>query len=69
MMSDLPQRESALSIHRAFVIYLQAEADGAHGGLAGRVEHSASGQVKRFHSLDELLAFIDQTLTQVPHSS
>jgi len=69
MMSNLPQHDSALSIHRAFVIYLQAEADGGHGCLAGRVEHAASGQVRRFHSLDELLAFIDQMMTQVPHSS
>jgi hypothetical protein len=31
----------------------------------GRVEHIVSGQVARFHSLEELLAFIRRVLTGV----
>jgi hypothetical protein len=32
----------------------------------GRVEHLVSGQVARFHSLEELLAFMTRVLTDLP---
>ena len=63
-MPTPPRHASSLSIQRAFVIHLQAETDVGRGLLAGRVEHPVSGQVSRFHSLDELLTFMAQILTQ-----
>ena len=51
-----------LSVHRAFVVQLRAEADVAHGRVMGRVEHVASGQATHFHSVEELLAFMARVL-------
>jgi hypothetical protein len=34
-------------------------------GYEGRVEHLVSGQVARFHSLEELLAFMTRVLAEV----
>ena len=64
-MPNPPRHSSSISIHRAFVIHLQADTDVGRGLLAGRVEHPVSGQVSRFHSLHELLAFMALILTQV----
>ncbi len=68
-MPNPPRHPSSISIHRAFVIHLQAETDVRHGLLAGKVEHVVSGQVNRFRSLDELLAFMAGFLTQVADHS
>jgi hypothetical protein len=38
---------------------------GAPAGYDGRVEHLVSGQVARFHSLEELLAFMTRVLAEV----
>jgi hypothetical protein len=38
------------------------------GRLEGKVEHIASYEAARFHSLDELLAFIARVLSQIPRS-
>jgi len=65
MMPSPPRQASLLSIHRAFVIHLQAEIDLGQGLVAGRIEHVVSGQVSRFHSLDELLAFMTKILSPV----
>jgi hypothetical protein len=35
----------------------------------GQVEHLVSGQVGRFHSLEELLAFMTRVLTEVQEQS
>jgi hypothetical protein len=35
----------------------------------GRVEHLVPGQVARFHSLEELLAFMIRVLTEVQEQS
>ena len=40
---------------------------GAPAPYAGRVEHLVSGQVRRFRSLEELLAFMIRVLTEVQH--
>ena len=42
----------------AFVIHLRDSTDSAAGRLEGQVEHIASYRATRFHSVDELLAFI-----------
>jgi len=49
----------------AFVIQLRPETDIGAGRFEGRVEHMASSKASRFHSLDELLAFIASVLTEV----
>jgi hypothetical protein len=53
-----------LSVHRAFVVQLGAEADVAQGRVVGRVEHVVSGQATHFHSLEELLAFMAWVLQE-----
>jgi hypothetical protein len=54
----------SLPVQRAFVVQFRAEADVEQGKFAGRVEHVVSGQATRFYSLDELLAFFAQILSQ-----
>ena len=49
----------------AFVIQFRAETDIEAGRFEGRVEHIASCKATRFHSLDELLAFIASVLAEV----
>ena len=48
----------------AFVIQFRPETDIESGRFEGRVEHVASCKAKKFHSLDELLAFISDVLTE-----
>ncbi len=49
----------------AFVIQFQPETDLETGRCQGRVEHITSYKTARFRSLDELLAFVAQVLTEV----
>ena len=49
----------------AFVIQVRQGAEIGPGRLEGRVEHIASYKAARFHSVDELVAFIVGVLTQV----
>ena len=49
----------------AFVIQFRPETDIEAGRFQGRVEHVASTKAMRFHSLDELLAFIASMLTEI----
>ena len=49
----------------AFVIQFRPETDVEVGRFEGKVEHVASHKSMRFHSLDELLAFIASVLTEV----
>jgi len=51
-------------LHQAFVVQFGTRRHGAPS-WGGRVEHLASYQVARFHSLDELLAFMRRVLTEV----
>jgi hypothetical protein len=52
--------------HRAaFVIQLRPETDIVAGRFEGKVEHIASSQAMRFHSLAELLDFIALVLAEV----
>jgi hypothetical protein len=50
----------------AFVVQFREETAVEQGHIEGRVEHVVSGQATRFHSVEELLAFIAQVLTAVP---
>jgi hypothetical protein len=47
------------------VVQFRAQPTGASPFYDGRVEHLVSGQVARFHSLEELLAFMIRMLTEV----
>ncbi len=49
----------------AFVIQFRPETDIEAGRFEGRIEHMASYKATRFHSLDELLAFIASVLNEV----
>jgi len=47
------------------VVQFRTQPPGAPAGYDGRVEHLVSGQVVRFHSLEELLAFMTRVLADV----
>ena len=52
----------------AFVIQFRPETDVEAGQFDGKVEHIASSEATRFHSLDELLSFIARVLTEVSNT-
>lgn len=52
----------------AFVVQFRPETAVEIGRFEGKVEHVASHQSKRFHSLDELLDFIASILAEVGNS-
>jgi hypothetical protein len=47
------------------VVQFRRQPTGAPSCYDGRVEHLVSGQVARFHSLEELLAFMIRVLADV----
>ena len=55
----------ALPANRAFVVQFRVHSTGAPPSWEGRVEHLMTGQMTRFHSLEELVAFISRVLTDV----
>ena len=65
----MPQSQPSLPIDRAFVVQFRAQHSGASSAYDGRAEHVVSGQVERFHSLEELLAFMIRVLTDVQSRS
>jgi len=52
----------------AFVIQFRPETDIEVGQFEGRVEHIPSCKATRFHSLDQLLAFIASILAEVSNT-
>ena len=57
--------QPSLPANRAFVVQFRAQPTEASSAYEGRVEHLLSGQVGRFHSLEELLAFMVRVLSDV----
>jgi hypothetical protein len=57
--------QPSLPTSRAFVVQFRAPSTGPSPSYEGRVEHLESGQVARFHSLEELTAFMIRVLTEV----
>jgi hypothetical protein len=51
------------------VVQFRTLPTGEPSSYAGRVEHVVSGQVGRFHSLEELLAFMVKVLHEVQEQS
>ena len=48
----------------AFVVQFREGTDLEAGRLEGKVEHIASYKAARFHSVDELIAFMARVLTE-----
>ena len=61
----MPPSQPSLPTNRAFVVQFRAQSTGVSSSYDGRVEHLVSGQVARFHSLEELLAFMVSVLADV----
>jgi hypothetical protein len=57
--------ESLLLPELAFVVQFRTETELEQGHWVGRVEHVVSGHAARFHSLDELRAFLARVLATV----
>jgi hypothetical protein len=49
----------------AFVVQFRESTSIEAGRLDGKIEHLASCQAARFHSLDELLSFIARVLAEI----
>jgi hypothetical protein len=63
--SAVPPSQPSLPTNRVFVVQFRAPPTGASPSYEGLAEHVVSGQVLRFHSLEELLAFMISVLTDV----
>ena len=61
----MPQSQPPLPANRAFVVQFRTPLTGAPCAYEGRGEHLVSGQEARFHSLEELLAFMLRILAAV----
>ena len=61
--------QPSLPTNRVFVVQFRIQPSGASSRYDGRVEHLVSGQVARFHSLEELLAFVVRVLAEVEHQT
>jgi len=64
-MADAGKRQQRISVNRAFVIHFKDGAGAPAGGLAGTVEHVASGERSRFSSWNELKGFMNGVLESV----
>jgi hypothetical protein len=64
-MGQRPASPASLSVHRAFVVEFDADADLQAGRVIGRVEHVVSGRATSFQSHETLLAFMAQVLREV----
>ena len=65
----MSQSQPSLPTDRAFVVQFRPQPAGASPSYEGRVEHLASYQVARFHSLEELLAFMVGVLADIEAQS
>jgi hypothetical protein len=61
----MPQPPPSLPSNRAFVVQFRAQPADTPLSWEGRVEHLTSGQVLRFYTPEELLAFLAKVLTTV----
>jgi hypothetical protein len=63
------QSQPALPANAASVVQFRTQPTSVPSSYEGRVEHLVSGQVARFHSLKDLLAFMTRVLTEVQEQS
>ena len=61
--------QPSLPSNRVFVVQFRLQPAGAPSPYDGRVEHLVSGQGARFHSLEELLAFMTRVLADIQHQA
>jgi len=61
--------QPSLPSNRVFVVQFRASPIEGSSAYDGHVEHLVSGQVARFHSLEELLAFMVRVLADVQGQS
>jgi hypothetical protein len=61
----ISKQQPSLPANRAFVVQIRADAKVEQGQWQGRVEHVVSYQATRFQSLEELLAFMVQVLSEL----
>jgi hypothetical protein len=61
----MPQLPPSLPSNKAFVVQFRAQPADAPLSWEGRVEHLTLGQVLRFSTPEELLAFLARVLTEV----
>ena len=59
-----PKQHPSLPAKRAFVVQVHADAAVGQGQWQGRVEHLVSYRAMRFESLEELVAFMVEVLTE-----
>ena len=59
----MSQGTPSLPANRAFVVQFRVQPEGAPLRWEGRIEHLVSGEVLRFDSQGQLLAFINRLLT------
>jgi hypothetical protein len=64
-----PPSQPSLPSNRVFVVQFRSQPTGVSPSYDGRVEHLVSGQVARFHSLEELLGFMVGVLADVQEPS
>jgi hypothetical protein len=69
MMPQSLTHPASLSVHWAFVVEFDADADLQAGRVIGRVEHVVSGRATSFQSQEMLLAFMAQVLREVRGAS
>ena len=62
-MTQADEERSLLLPERAFVVQFRDETRLDESHMIGRVEHVVSGRATLFSSLDELVAFIEGTLS------
>ena len=65
----MPQSQPVLPTNRAFLVQFRTPSTGMPSSYEGRVEHVVSGRMTRFHSLEELLAFMIKVLSEVQEQS
>jgi hypothetical protein len=65
----VPPSQPVLPTNRAFLVQFRIPLTGEPSSYAGRVEHVVSGQMARFHSLEELLVFMMGVLNEVHDQS
>jgi hypothetical protein len=67
--STVPPSQPSLPTNRVFVVQFRAQPTEASSPYDVRVEHLISGQVARFHSLEQLVAFMVSVLEEVQAQS
>jgi hypothetical protein len=55
---DSPAVDHQAGIRRIFMVHLRLDADPARGQMTGRIQHVHSGDALHFESVEELVAFI-----------